>query len=205
MCKPQVNEVRTRIDLLPSFRQGNRSVDEWYNAVQAQVSFAKFPVETANILHHDIFLFFLKDKEFVSKTRNDSSIDLEKFSPSKFKQLVKKMVPSKATVHHIKQAAQINLMRHQCTDLPPSKHKKKQSFKSRLPSHKWFSSEHQTVPPYKKKFDPKQTHTRKDRCSKCGVSRHVEGFKCPAKKFHYETCNKYGHFTSLCYKKSVSF
>ena len=66
-CKPQVNEVRSRFDLLTSFFQNNRSVDEWYNAVQAQVHLAKYPQETANILHHDIFRFFLKDEEFVSK------------------------------------------------------------------------------------------------------------------------------------------
>ena len=109
----------------------------------------------------------------------------------------------KATVHQIKQVAsdpqvvQINLMRHQCTNLPPSNHKKKQPFKSRPPSHKWYSSEHQQqVPCYKKKFDPKQAHTRKDRCSKCRDSKHMEGFKCPAKKFQCKTCNKYGHFTS---------
>ena len=34
---------------------------------------------------------------------------------------------------------------------------------------------------------------------------HIEGFKCPARKFQCKTCNKYGHFTSLCYKKKVSF
>ena len=34
-CKPQTNEVRARFDLLTDFIQGNRSVDEWYNAVQA--------------------------------------------------------------------------------------------------------------------------------------------------------------------------
>ena len=28
-CRPQMNEVRARFDLLMSFRQGNRSVDEW--------------------------------------------------------------------------------------------------------------------------------------------------------------------------------
>ena len=38
--KPQVNEARARSDLHTSFRQGNQSVDEWYNAVQAQVSLA---------------------------------------------------------------------------------------------------------------------------------------------------------------------
>ena len=32
--KAQSNEVRARFDLLTSFRQGERSVDEWYNVVQ---------------------------------------------------------------------------------------------------------------------------------------------------------------------------
>ena len=54
-CKPQSNEVRSRFDLLTSFWQGNRSVDEWYNAVQTQVALAKYPQETGKILHRDIF------------------------------------------------------------------------------------------------------------------------------------------------------
>ena len=86
--------------------------------LQVLVSLAKYPPETASISHRDIFWFFLKDEEFVSKTINDSSIDLEKFRASKVMQLAKKMEASKATVHHIKQVesdpqvAQINLMRH---------------------------------------------------------------------------------------------
>ena len=130
--KPQVNEVRARFDLLTSLRQGNWSVDEWCNAVQAWVSLVKNPPETVNILHSDIFWFFLKDEKFVSKTINDSDIDLEKFPAIKVRQLAKKMEALKATTHHIKhiasdpQTAEINLMRHQYTDLPPSKHKKKQ-------------------------------------------------------------------------------
>ena len=39
-CKLQTNEVRAGFDLLKSFRQDNCSVDEWYNAVQAQMSLA---------------------------------------------------------------------------------------------------------------------------------------------------------------------
>ena len=58
-CKPQTNKVRVKFDLLTSFRQGNRSVDEWHNVVQAQVSLAKYPPETASILHRNIFWFFL--------------------------------------------------------------------------------------------------------------------------------------------------
>ena len=54
-CKPQSIKVRARFDLLTSFWQGNKAVDEWYNAVQSQVALAKYPPETAKILHRDIF------------------------------------------------------------------------------------------------------------------------------------------------------
>ena len=125
--KPQTNEVRARFDLLTGFRQENYSVDEWYSVVQAQVSLAKYPPETANFLHRNIFWFFLKDEEFLSKTINDSNIDLDKFPASKVRQLTKKTESSKSTAKHIKavasdpQAAHVNLMRHQRTDFPPSK------------------------------------------------------------------------------------
>ena len=82
-CKPQTNEVQTCFDLLTSFRQESRSMGEWYNAVQAQVNLAKYPLEMAKILHRDIFWFFLYDEEFVSKTINDSNVDLEKCPASK--------------------------------------------------------------------------------------------------------------------------
>ena len=121
ICKPQSNEVRAHFDLLTSFRQGNCSVDEWYNVVQAQVNLAKYLPETAKILHHDIFWFFMRDEEFVSRTINEVSVDLEKFPASRVCQLAKKMESSKATARHIRQvvgdpqAAQINLLWHQCT------------------------------------------------------------------------------------------
>ena len=70
-CKPQSNEVRVRFDLLTNFWVGNKSVDEWYNAIQTQAALAKYPPETAKILHGDIFGFSLKDEEFVFKTIND--------------------------------------------------------------------------------------------------------------------------------------
>ena len=57
-CKPPANEVRACFDLMTSFRQGTRSVDKWYNAVQAQINLARYPPETAKILHRDIFGFF---------------------------------------------------------------------------------------------------------------------------------------------------
>ena len=74
--------------------------------------------------------FFLKYEEFVSKSINDSNIDLEMFPSSKVRQLAKEMESSKSAARHIKQvasdpkAAQVNLIRHQITELPPSKSKR---------------------------------------------------------------------------------
>ena len=121
--KLQSNEVRARFDLLTSLCQGNRNVDELYNAVQAQVNLAKYPLETAKILHGDIFWFFMKDEDFVTKTINEGNVDIQKFPASKVQQLAKKMKSSEATAKHIRQVAgdlpvaQIQLMRHQCTEL----------------------------------------------------------------------------------------
>ena len=81
--KPQTNEVRAHFDLLTSFWQGNRNVDEWYNAIQAQVNLAKYPPETAKILHQDIFWIFMKDENFVTKMINEGNIDIQKFPAGK--------------------------------------------------------------------------------------------------------------------------
>ena len=103
------------------------------------------------------------------------------------------------------QVAQINLMRHQCKDIPASKHKKRKPFMMpRPPSHKNDTSDRQSH--YRKSFDAKNVYKNKERCQKCGDSNYIEGFQCPAKKFQCKSCHKYGHFTSLCYqKKQASF
>ena len=43
-----------------------------------------------------------------------------------------------------------------------------------------------------------------DRCSKCGYTQHIEGFRCPASGFQCKHCHKFGYFSSLCYKKKES-
>ena len=207
-CKPQANEVRAHFDLLTSFCQGNRSIDEWYNAVQAQINPAKYPLETAKTLHRDIFWFFcfLKDEEFVSKTINEGSVDLDKFPASKVCQLAKKMDSSKATARHIKQvmvhpqAAEINLVCHQHTESPSGKYKRrKPPVKQKQIQHK--NAEQTQTSHLKKSCDPRLVHKSKDRCNKCGDSTHLEGFQCPAQKFQCKTGHKFGHYTSLCFQK----
>ena len=39
------------------------------------------------------------------------------------------------------------------------------------------------------------------RCKKCSDSQHVEGIRCPSSKHQCKNFHKYGHFSSLCYKK----
>ena len=119
------------------------------------------------------------------------------------------MESSKATAHHIKQiagdpqAAEINLPRYKCTELPAGIYKrKKSSVKSRQSNYKQHGSENtQVQSQHKKQFDVKSAHKNKDACSKCGDSAHIEGFQCPAKQFQCKACHKFGHFTSLCYQK----
>ena len=210
LCKPQLNEVRAHFDLLTSFSQCNRSVDEWYNAVQAQVNLAKYPPETAKILHRDIFWFFLHDEEFVSKTINDGNVDLDKFPASKVRQLAKRMESSKATAYHIKQvtgdpqAAQINLLRQQCTQLPAGKYKKKKSsVRLRQSYHKNHGNENSQVSSqHKKQFDVKNAHQNKEQCSKCGDSTYVEHFQCPAKMSQCMACYKFGTLPAFVIRKN---
>ena len=117
-CKPQSNEVQARFNILMCFRQGNHSIDKWYNAVQVQVNLTKYPLERAKILHRDIFWFFLKDEDFVSRTISDRSIDLDKFPASRAWQLPKKLKSSKATMRHIKQVSgSPRLPRSTCCDI----------------------------------------------------------------------------------------
>ena len=169
------------------------------NAVQKQINLCKYPPETASILQRDIFWFYLKDEEFVSKTLNEGCADLEQYPASKVRQLAKKLESSKATAWHIKQAtsaahaAQINLLRHQQTELAHKKkkrHKHKQHFKCK-----------DGKPPQKKLFNPSEAHSSSDHCSKCSDTKHARGFACPAKKYLCKACKKYGHFTSLCFSK----
>ena len=160
-CNSQSNKFRAQFDLLTSFRQGNRSINEWYNAVRAQVTLEKYPPGTAKILHIDIFWFFMRGVEFVSKMINEGSVDLDKFLASKVCHLAKKMESSKVTARHIKQiagdpqAAQINLMWHQCTEIPNGKHKKREETycqtKAISPQECWTS----TIMPIQEEFWPK--------------------------------------------------
>ena len=199
--KPQMNEARAQFDLLTS-----QNVNEWYNAVQAQVNLAKYPLETAKLLHRDIFWFFMKDEDFVTKTINEGNVDIQKFPASKVQQLAKKMESSKATAKHIQQmagdlqAAQIQLMRHQCTELLAGNYPKwKQTSSARQKLHNHKSLE--ILTPWKPS-DLQKPDMHSNKCTRYGDTLHAKGFQCPARKFQCKICHKFWHFTTVCYQKS---
>ena len=112
-----------------------------------QVALAKYPHKTAKILHRDIFWFFLRDEEFVSKTINDRNIDLNKFPASKVHKLSKTMKVLKlqlSTLNKLqvtdKQPKYISC-NPQHTELPPCKFQRKQKkhFKTRQDTNKQYS------------------------------------------------------------------
>ena len=59
------------------------------------------------------------------------------------------------------------------------------------------------MPQAHKKYDNYQAHASHERCTKCGDSQHIKGFRCPASKHQCKDCHKYGHFSSL--KKKEAF
>ena len=144
-------------------------------------------------MQRDIFRVFLRDDDFFSKTISDGKVDLEKFLARKVRQLAKKLESSKATACYIKQvagdlqAAQINLLRHQCTELPAGKYKKKRApMKPKQVNHKHKGNEgFHPQAQHKKRFDTKGAHSDKPRCSKCGDTIHLEECQCPAKKYQW--------------------
>ena len=97
------------------------------------------------------------------------------------------------------QATQINLMRHQRTELPINRHNKKRKPASMPKQYK--AHENSASNQVKKYYDNKKPYRAPDHYNKCGDSIHMQGFQCPAKEYQCKVCNKYGHFSSLCYQK----
>ena len=162
------------------------------------------------------FWFFLKDEDFVSRTISDGSVDLDKFPAGRVWQLPKKLKSSKATVRHIKQvsgepqATQIDILRHQRTELSQHRYKKKRSYtKPKLCNNKSHGhDQYQSQISQKNKVDHKPATSNRlaplnnfNRCLKCGDTAHHKGFTCPAKKYQYKACHKFGHYASQCFQK----
>ena len=116
--------------------------------------------------------------------------------------MAKKLESSKATAKYMKQhtstmqgTAQINVLWHNCTTLPPKKGSRKPN-----PSK---GNKPQPLQ-QQKQSNQHQTYDRNpNQCTRCGDSPHAQGFTCPAKKYQCKHCTKIGHFTKMCFTKDA--
>ena len=137
---------------------------------------------------------------------NEGNVDIQKFPASKVCQLVKKMESSKATAKHIRQvaedllAAQVQLMQHQCTQLPTGNYPRREQ--NSTSGQKPQNCKALEVPTPQKPSDMQRLDTRPNKCNWCGDTLHAKGFLCPARKFQCKICHKFGHFTTVCYQKA---
>ena len=115
---------------------------------------------------------------------------MDKFPASKVRQLAKKLESSKSTAKYIKQAsnepqaAQVHLLKHQHTELPPNKHQRNQRKSKPKPFKYRYQQEKKEIdrPPQEhEKYRPEQ-NKQGERCHKCGDTPHMEGFRCPASR-----------------------
>ena len=117
---------------------------------------------------------------------------------------------SQATAKHMKQvtrdswALQVNLLRHQHTEIPPSKSKKKnKTSKFRQEANKFLMKNQESH----KKIEEDLIMSIQDKMDvKNVVTPSIEkGFRYPASKHQCKICHKYGHFSTLCYKKREKY
>ena len=155
----------------------------------------------------------------MSRTISDGSVDFDKFPASRVQQLAKKLESTKATARYIKQvsgepqATEINLLRHQRTELPQNRYKKKRSHtKPRLGNNKPHGYEqYQGQILHRNKGDHKTQCSNRpvpsnnsNSCSKCGDTAHHEGFICPAKKYQCKACHKFGKLYQPMFPKETT-
>ena len=116
------------------------------------------------------------------------------------------MESSKAMAKHIRQVAgdlpvaQIQLMQHQCTQLPARNYPRRKQTSTtwkKLQNHKTLE-----ILTSQKPSDLWKLDAHSDKCTRCGYTLHAKGFQCPARKFQCKICHKFGHFTTVCYQKS---
>ena len=146
----------------------------------------------------------MTDKEFIAKTIKEGNTNLAQYPAAKVKQMAKKLESSKATAKHIKQhtstmqgAAQINVLRHNCTSLPP---KKKKGSKKPNPSK---GTKPQQLQQQEQSNQHQPCERSLNQCTRCGDSPHAQGCNCPAKKYQCKHCTKIGHFTKISFPKNA--
>jgi len=219
-CKPASNILRARYDLLKKLSQDKKPADDWFTALHNQLQLCSYDPVTEEALKRDLFLFGLDNDNFMSRIISEEAEDV---STETIRQKLKRLESGKATAKYIKNtsasssvtpaASEVNFTKQQNFKKNfRGKRKKPQNRDAQGPAAK---KQHAESPPKQqpqqkpRQHQPGQQpqhqnkqHQQQNTCYKCGDSRHRPGFKCPASNYQCKTCKRFGHFTSLCFKKA---
>ena len=183
-CKPGGSAYRSRSDLWHNTKQGNMTLDGFYNKFERLCDLCSFNPEEHKAFHRDAFLFNLSNQD--TTQRMIEQLSKEDANPSKFSpQHIKNLAKTNANTG---ENASINLLRHQCTRISEKKYQMPNKSK-----RSQFNQQEQSPQPNKKSHsqwndndesDNKDHKNKKkfksDDGTRCGDYRHKDGFRCPA-------------------------
>ena len=217
-CKPGGSAYRSRSDLWHNTKQGNMTLDDFYNKIERLCDLCSFSPEEYKAFHRDAFLFNLSNQgttQWVIEQLSKEDANPSKLSPQHIKNLAKTIEQNRATGQYLStnantgENASINLLRHQHTRISEKKYQKPNKSK-----HSQFNQQEQSPQPNKKscsqwndndESDNKDHKNKKkfksDDCTQCGNYKQKEGFRCPASQYKCKICSKMGHFPKICFFK----
>ena len=217
-CKSGGSAYRSRSNLWHNTKQGNMTLDDFYNKIKRLYDLGSFSPKEHKAFHRDDFLFNLSNQgttQQVIEQLSKEDANLSNFSPQHIKNLAKTIEQNRATGQYLLtnantgENASINLLRHQHTRISEKKYQKPNMSKCSQ-----FNQQQQSPHPNKKSHsqwndndesDHKDHKDKKkfksDDCTQCGDYRHKEGFRCPASRYKCKICPKTRHFPKMCFFK----
>ena len=123
-CKPRGSAYRSRSDLWHNTKQGNLTLDDFYNKIKRLCDLCSFSPKEHKAFHRDAFLFNLSNQGTIQQVIEQLSkedANPSNFSPQHIKNLAKTIEQNRAIGQYLStnantgENASINLLRHQCT------------------------------------------------------------------------------------------
>ena len=210
-CKPGGSAYRSRSDLWHNTKQGNMTLDDFYNKIERLCDLCSFSPKEHKAFHRDAFLFNLSNQgmTWVIEQLSKENPNPSHFSPQYIKNLAKTIEQNRATGWYLSTNANtganasVNLLHHQRTQATQKKYQKPKGSKK----CNWLNEQQQSSQPHKKSHplwkDNKGNQNLKSNndCTWCGDFKHKGKSRCPTSRHKCKICSRIGHFPKMCFFK----
>ena len=132
-CKHGGSAYRSRFDLWHNTKQGNMTLDDFYNKIERLCDLCSFSPEEHKAFHRDAFLFNLSNQgttQWVIEQLSKEDANPSNFSSQHIKNLAKTIEQNRATGQYLSTNANtganasVNLLHHQRTQVTQKKYQK---------------------------------------------------------------------------------